>query len=277
MPHHHAHLAPPDPRSLDGSRPVALVTGGSRRVGRAIVEAFAGAGCDVVFTFNARNPKASDEAAAAASAISESTRDSTGTGARCATVAIDLDDLANVDRVARELAAGLPRLDALVHSASIYEPRPLAEMTADHALAMYRVNAASPLLLTSRLAPLLSASSMPGGGSIVAMSDIHAIGRPRSSFSAYSMSKAALTEMVRSLARELAPRVRVNAVAPGVVAFPESGYESDAEMQRRYLSRVPLARSGTPQDAAEAVRWLALDAHYVTGQVIRVDGGRFLA
>ena len=91
------------------------------------------------------------------------------------------------------------------------------------------------------------------------------------------MSKAAIVEMVRSLARELAPQVRVNGVAPGVVAFPESGPDADEKAQQAYLRRVPLGRSGTPEDAAEMVRWLALDATYVTGEVIRLDGGRWLA
>ena len=78
------------------------------------------------------------------------------------------------------------------------------------------------------------------------------------------------------LARELAPRVRVNCVAPGVVAFPGRGRESDPESQAVYLKRVPMGRAGTPEDAAEAVRWLALDARYTTGQVVRVDGGRWI-
>jgi pteridine reductase len=108
------------------------------------------------------------------------------------------------------------------------------------------------------------------------MADIHAMGLPRSGFSAYAMSKAALVELIRSLARELAPRVRVNGVAPGVVAWPEEGYEADEEAQRAYLKRVALERAGTPEDAAAAVAWLALDATYVTGQVIRLDGGRSL-
>ena len=90
------------------------------------------------------------------------------------------------------------------------------------------------------------------------------------------MSKAALVEMVRTLAIELAPEVRVNGVAPGVVAWPEEGYESDADAQRRYLKRVPMKRAGTPEDAAEAVRWLALEARYTTGEIVRVDGGRAL-
>ena len=125
---------------------------------------------------------------------------------------------------------------------------------------------------------MLGASEMRGGGSIVAMCDIHAMGEhglPRSrDFAAYAMSKAALAEMVRTLARELAPRVRVNGVAPGVAAWPDTGHESDAAAQQAYLGRVPLGRAGTPEECAEVVRWLALDATYLTGEIVRFDGGR---
>jgi pteridine reductase len=140
----------------------------------------------------------------------------------------------------------------------------------------YRVNAIAPLLLSKKLAGALSRSDLPGGGSIVAMADIHAMGLPRPGFIAYAMSKAALVEMVRALARELAPKVRVNGAAPGVVAWAPGEYEGNEAAQRAYLSRVPLERAGTPEDAGAVVRWLALEARYVTGQIIRVDGGRSL-
>jgi pteridine reductase len=182
----------------------------------------------------------------------------------------------DVEAVGERLARDLPRLDVLVHNASSFQPTPWDDVDAEAALAAYRVNALAPLLLTKRLAGLLSNSPRASGGAVVAMLDVHAIGRPRKGFIAYSMSKSALHEMVRGLARELAPRVRVNGVAPGVVSWPESGPDTDPEMHARYLSRVPLAREGTPQEAAEAVRWLAMDATYVTGQVVRVDGGRWV-
>lgn len=249
----------PDPR------PVALVTGGARRVGRAIALALARGGCDLILTFN----RSEDEAQQTATLAQER-------GARVELERLDLADTPTVDAWATAMAARLPNLDVLVHNASIYHPSPLDTLSAEDADRFWRVNALAPLLLSSRLAPALRRSARPGGASIVAMTDIHAIGRPRARFAPYSMSKAALAEMVRSLARDLAPQVRVNAVAPGVVAWPEEGEESDAEMQRAYLKRVPLARAGSPEDAAEAVRWLALDATYVTGQTIRIDGGRWL-
>jgi pteridine reductase len=249
-----------------GSRPIALVTGGAVRVGRAICLELARAGCDIILTYRTRQ----DEAAALCNEIVQ-----LGVNATCEP--LDLDNLAGVELLGQRLAAETPRLDILVHNASIYAPTPLKTVTTDDLLHHYRVNAVAPLLLTRALADRLSASPNDGGGAVVAMSDMHVLGRPRRDFSAYAMSKAALTEMVRTLAVDLAPKARVNAVAPGVVAFPDAGYESDPEMQARYLQRVPLKRSGTPEDAARAVRWLALEATYVTGEIIRLDGGRWLA
>lgn len=250
-------------RSADA--PLALVTGAAKRVGRAIALELARAGCDVIIHFNG---SAVDAAAVRAEVHA--------LGRHAELWPLDLSELAGVERAAAELAGELPGLDVLVHNASIYAPSPLVSVSASDVTRHHAVNAAAPLLLSRAFAPLLERSSLDGGGSIVAMLDIHAMGLPRKDFVAYAMSKAALHEMVRSLARDLAPRVRVNAVAPGVVAWPDEGYESDHEAQQAYLKRVPLARSGTPEDAAEAVRWLGLEAKYITGQTIRVDGGRSL-
>jgi pteridine reductase len=261
------------------SRPVALVTGGARRVGRAIALGLARAGCDVIITYN-RSAEQAEQAVADLLAATERAAPAAASASVSGCLRLRLDDPDEVERFAEDLAAKLPRLDVLVHNASSYERTPLAGLTPQQAAAAYRVNALAPALLSKRFASLLAASPMQGGGAIVAMCDVHALGEhgiPRSrDFLAYSMSKAALAEMVRTLARELAPGVRVNGVAPGVVAFPETGHESDAASQAEYLRRVPLGRSGTPEDAAAAVRWLALEARYVTGQIIRVDGGRSL-
>ncbi len=245
--------------------PIVMITGGARRVGRAIAESFAVAGCDVLLTFNSSR----EEAEIAAAELQAH-------GVLAAITHADFDDDAAADLFARRIASSLPRLDALIHNASIYSPSPLDELDAGTILRNYRVNAMSPLLLTARLSRLLANSGLAGGGSVVAMCDMHAMGRPRKDFAAYAMSKAALIEMVRSLARDMAPLVRVNGVAPGVVAWPDQGYESDESEQAKYIRRIPLGRSGTPEEAADVVRWLALEASYITGEVIRIDGGRWL-
>ncbi|MBC7771473.1 MAG: SDR family oxidoreductase, partial [Pyrinomonadaceae bacterium] len=241
------------------------ITGGVRRVGLATAHSFARAGCDLVLTYRTSEAAAKDASAHIASLYKVDV----------AINFLDLNDLQAVEAFGSEQATTLPRLDVLVHNASVYTPSPLPLLSGEEALRAYRVNALAPLLLSKHLAPRLSESGRRGGsGAIVAVLDIHAMGNTRSGYSAYTMSKAALHEMVRSLARELAPHVRVNGVAPGVVAWPEQGDESGAQMQAAYLARVPVKRAGTPEDAAEAVRWLALDAKYTTGEVVRVDGGR---
>jgi len=253
------------PGGAIGSRPVALVTGGARRVGLAIANALARAGCDVVITY-----RSSEAEALAAVELFKSH------GVSASAVPVDFADTESVQTFARGLAAQLPRLDVLVHNASLYEPSELEGPIEMEAQRHWRVNALAPLVLTAAFKDLLAASPLTGGGSVVAMLDIHALGRPRKGFAAYAMSKASLAEMVHSLARDLAPDVRVNGVAPGVVAWPESGHESDESSQKKYVRRIPLGRSGTPDEAAEVVRWLALDATYVTGEIIRIDGGRWL-
>jgi len=251
--------------SAQGQSPVALVTGGARRVGRAICLALSRAGVEVHFSF-----LHSDEESR--SLLQDLRTNSPGSCAH----KLDLQDVCAVEKFVGEWVASDRACDILVHNASIYAPTAINEITPDVYERFQRVNALSPLLLTKHLAPKLRNSSLPGGGAVIAMCDIHAMGLPRARFGAYSMSKAALVEMVRTLAIELAPEVRVNGVAPGVVAWPEEGYESDADAQRRYLKRVPMKRAGTPEDAAEAVRWLALEARYTTGEIVRVDGGRAL-
>lgn len=253
----------------DGSRPIALITGATRpgRVGDTTARLFARLGFDLVLP--SRDPAAGTDSSWRASPFATPTAVSMPQ--------LDLGDLDAVDRLAHALNRDLPRLDVLVLNASIYEPTALDAVTPAALERAMRINAFAPLLLARGLAPLLSRG---GRGSIVALTDLHALGaggqtaQTRRGFMAYSMSKAALSQMVLALARELAPSVRVNAVAPGVVAFPNEGHESDRAMQDRYLARVPLARSGTVEEAAEAIRWLALDATYCTGVIIRLDGGR---
>ena len=248
------------------AKPIALVVGGARRVGLAIARELASAGMDLILTYNTSEREATEAQASLAEG-----------GASVRIERLDLDAPDEVEAFCRGLASSTQRLDAMVLSAARYEPTPIDQLTAADALAHFRVNALAPLLLCKYLRPILAHSPLPGGGAIVAMADIHAMGHPRIGFSAYSMSKAALVEMVRSLAREFAPAVRINGIAPGVIAWPETGSESETDAQDRYLKRVPLKRAGTPEDAARLARFLILEATYVTGQIIALDGGRSLA
>lgn len=244
----------------------AIVTGAARRVGRAVALELASVGWDLVLTCRTRRAEADRVAAECAEA-------GAARGHRCtaAVAELDLADLPAVERFGAEAAAR--GVDALVLNASSYERTPFGSISiaaADHEL---RVNALAPLLLAQSLAPALAASPIPGGGAIVAFGDIHATGRPRRSFAPYLMSKAALHAMVEALAVELAPSVRVNAVLPGVVAWPD---DAPAAERAAYEARIPLARPGTPEDAARLVRTVIEDMPYVTGSLMRLDGGRWL-
>lgn len=243
---------------FDGQRPVAVVTGAARRVGRATALALASRGFDLVLTAHTGITDAKETAVRCAAC-----------GATCDVVTLDLADLTQTEMWGRKLARSLPRLDAVVHNASRYVRTPFGSVTADELESHARINTLSPLLLTQAMAPALRKAK----GSVVALCDIHVMGNPRRHFSAYSVSKAGTVELVRVLARELAPDVRVNGVAPGVVAWPDDVGSAEREAYER---RIPLGRPGTPEDAASAVVFLIADAPYVTGEIIRVDGGRSL-
>lgn len=249
------------------TRPIALVTGAAQRVGRATAIELAAAGFDLVLTCRTQRAELDNTAQAARAAAAQS-----GAICRIELHQVDFADVSAVGEFAAVLASR-EQCDALIHNASAYQPSPWGTITDEDLVTQYRVNAVAPLLLTQAAAPALRRSTLAGGGAVVSFSDIHVLGRPRRRFAAYAMSKAALTQMVECLARELAPQVRVNAIAPGVVAWPD---DTPPDERQRYESRIPLGRPGTPEDAAKLVRWLVLDATYITGEIIRLDGGRWL-
>ena len=168
----------------EAARPVALITGASKRVGQAIACEFASRGFDLILTWHTTTPDATIEKIRTINAA-------LGTS----TYQVDMNDTDRVRAWTKELAEHLPRLDVLVHNASIYHPTPLHSIDTNTASTCMLINALSPLLMSVSLAPLLAKSALPSGGAIVCMCDIHAMGLPRARFGAYSMSKAALVEM----------------------------------------------------------------------------------
>jgi len=168
-----------------------------------------------------------------------------------------------------QVVAQFGRLDALINNASLFYPTPLDETTPAQWDELFACNARAPFFLAKAAAPHLKASS----GAIVNITDIYAH-TPLRGHPIYSMSKAALMMATHSLALELAPKVRVNAIAPGAILWPEYGH--DPERERRLIASTPLARTGRVEEIADAVHWLLTSAHYTTGQVLRVDGGRSL-
>lgn len=244
----------------------AIVTGAARRVGRAVAIELGRAGWDLVLTHRTRAEEARQTAADARAAAAAA-----GRAVDAEVHGLDLGDLAAVERFA--VGASRGAVDAVVLSAASYARTPFGAVDAGAAEHELRVNAVAPLLLVQGVAGRLRSSALAGGGAVVAFGDIHAAGRPRRGYAPYLMSKAALHAMVECLAVELAPGARANAIAPGVVAWPD---DASAEERAAYESRIPLGRPGTPEDAARLVRSVIEDMPYVTGSVIRLDGGRWL-
>lgn len=237
--------------------PVVLVTGAARRVGAVIARTLHAAGYDIVL-----HCFGSAEDAQRLAVEFEATREHS-----VLTLQADLAEVETLPALVRRTMQRFGRLDALVNNASGFWRTPFAELAADDFDRLMAVNARAPLLLARAAAPHLRKA----GGAIVNIGDIFGE-KPLRGFLPYSMSKAALLMLTQGLAQELGPEVRVNAVLPGTVLASE--LEEKAETSAEIKARTTLKRIGTPQDVAAAVRWLLSDASYVSGQCIRVDGGR---
>ena len=234
-----------------------LITGGARRVGAAITRRLHAAGANVLVHY-----RDSDSDAAKLVAELNGVRPKSA-----ATVKAEL--LAPIAPRALISAAleSFGRLDLLVNNASAFFPVALGAIEASHWEELVGSNLRAPLFIAQEAAAALAKHE----GAIVNIVDIHAE-RPLKGYPVYSIAKAGLAAMTRSLALELAPRVRVNGVAPGAIAWPEDGQFDPAERER-VVATTPLGRTGTAEDIAQAVHFLAC-APYVTGQILAVDGGR---
>jgi len=246
---------PPQTRVLAGK--TALVTGGARRIGAAIVRVLHGAGANVVVHY-----RSSGEDAERLAAELEALRPGSVRLTEC--------DLLDVTRHAGLVAAAVQAfgaLDILVNNASTFYPTPVGDIDESGWDDLIGTNLKAPLFLAQAAASALHAR----GGLIINLADIHGM-RPLRRYVVYSLAKAGVIMLTRSLARELGPHVRVNAVAPGPVLWPEDGLEP--ALQARILERTALKRPGSALDVARACLYFAADAPYVTGQILAVDGGR---
>jgi pteridine reductase len=240
------------------NRPAALVTGAARRVGRAIALELARSGFDVALHYR--------------SSVGEVREVEGAIAAMGRSVSVHGADLAELDQtlaLAAEVRLRHPSLNLLVNNASLFTPVPFAELDATAWDRMQAVNTRAPFLLARDLLPCLRRAREPGG-LIVNLCDIGA-DRPVSGYAHYSVSKAGLVMLTKAMAVELGPEVRAVGVSPGHVAWPEAWDEAERARQAR---RIPLRRVGEPEDVARLVRFLALEAAYVSGTVIPVDGGR---
>ncbi|WP_243048084.1 pteridine reductase [Dyella sp. RRB7] len=241
-------------------RPVALVTGAGKRVGAVIARTLHAAGYDLALHYR----RSATEAERLATSLERQRSGSTYT------VQAELADLDALPDVVQRVLARYGRLDALVNNASAFYPTPLGTATPTQWNELFASNAQAPFFLAQAAVPALREAR----GAIVNLVDIYAE-RPLAQHPLYCMAKAALAAMTRSLALDLGPDVRVNGVAPGAVMWPSDGKPYDD--QQAMLARTPLQRAGSPEDVAGAVLWLLRDAPFVTGQIIRVDGGRTLS
>jgi len=240
---------------------LALVTGAGVRVGRAIALALAESGFDLIL-----HAHRSLERAAEVKTLVEAK------GRRALVESADFSDTASVQAFAARVAQAHPTVDLLVNSAAAYGHVDFRNVTPAQLEQMWRVNVAAPYFLVQGLLGSLTRAASPCVINITDMAVSHAYTATHF-FSHYLASKAALEQLTRSLALELGPRVRVNAVAPGPVAMAD---ETSAEQRAEILRRVPLRREGSPEDVANAVVSL-VSAPYITGQVLRVDGGLSVA
>jgi pteridine reductase len=246
-------------RPLDGK--TILVTGGARRIGAAIVRRLHDAGANVAIHYR--------DSAALARAFADELN-----ARRADSVALVRADLKQTERLGGLIAEATQpwgRLDALVNNASSFHPTPVGGIGEDAWNDLIETNLKAPLFLAQAAAPELRRAR----GSVVNIVDIHGE-RPMRGHLVYNVAKAGLAMLTRSLARELAPEVRVNGVAPGTILWPENETWADDGARQRIIERIALKRMGEPDDIAKAVEFFICAAPYVTGQILAVDGGRSL-
>ena len=244
-------------RAVEARGRVALVTGAARRIGAAVARALHRRGLSVALHYR----RSRDEAEALARALDRERPDTVATFGR------DLLDPDAPERLVSDVVSRFGALDVLVNNASSFYPTPIDATTEAQWDDLVGTNLKAPFFATRAAAPFLAA----GRGSVVNLADVH--GRnPVTGYPVYCSAKAGLIMLTRALALELAPEVRVNAVAPGIALWPEG--DRDGQAQAKAVQWVPLRRAGSAEEVADAVTWLALDASYTTGEVLAIDGGR---
>jgi pteridine reductase len=247
-------MTQPDAQPLAGQ--TVLITGGARRLGAATARALHAAGANIVI----HHLKSTQEAATLSRACNALR------AASAVTVQADLLDTARLPDLVAAALRHFGRLDILINNASTFYATPVGEITAAQFEDLVGTNFRAPLFLAQAAARELRQRR----GLILNMVDIHGM-KPLQGYPAYSAAKAALIMLTRSLARELAPEVRVNGIAPGPVMWPA---DVDVAMQAQIIEKTLLKRAGEPEDIGKAALYFATLAPYVTGQILAVDGGR---
>ena len=237
----------------------ALITGAAHRIGACVAETLHQRGCNVYLHYY--------QSSEAVNELAEKLNVQRPNSAIC--VQADLGVVDQIDRLAGQVRDRTGRLDLLVNNASQFYATAVGSTTMQQWDDLMDSNLRGPYFLIQALLPELACAQ----GSVVNLLDVHAT-RPMSGHAVYCMAKAGLQMMTLALARDLGPQIRVNGVAPGAILWPEQ--ECSAEQQAKILKKTVMGRVGKPGDIASAVAYLGLDAPYVTGQVLAVDGGRSL-
>jgi len=243
------------PNNLNGK--VALITGAARRIGAAIATTLHRNGANIAVHYR----KSSADAEALVDRLNTERPDS------AALFQADLNDTEALPSLVEKVIAWHGTLDVLVNNASSFYPTPPGEVTEAQWDDLVGSNLKAPLFLSQAALPALRETR----GAIINLIDVHAQ-RPLRNHAVYGSAKAGLAMLTRSLAKDLAPEIRVNGVSPGAILWPENGM--DDATRDSILKQIPLARAGQPEDIAGCVLYLVKDATYVTGQIIAVDGGR---
>ena len=244
---------------MENSR-VVMITGGARRIGAELVRHLHRSGMRIILHYCNSERDAQLLARELNTARADSVQVLQG----------DLTKFTAIPDLISQAKACFNRLDVLINNASQFYPTRLDEINEDAWEKLVGVNLKAPLYLTQAIAPHLKAVQ----GCIINIVDIHS-DRPLKGYPVYSVSKAGLVMLTRSMARELAPEVRVNGIAPGAILWPE--IEHDATLRQEIISRTALKHAGKPKDIADAALFLIDHADYITGQIIPVDGGRTLS
>ena len=234
-----------------------LITGAAKRVGAKMAEVLHSNGFNIVIHYNS----SSDAASKLCSKLNQHRTESS------IIIGGNLTDDSAIETLIPSVIEQTGRLDVLINNASTFYPTPIEKITLDDWDNLFGTNLKAPLFLSKHAAKHLKDSE----GSIINIVDIHAK-KPLKNHPVYGPAKSGLVMLTRSLARDLAPDVRVNGVAPGMILWPEK--EPPENIKEKIIAQIPLRRSGSPQDIANTIKFLIEDADYMTGQIIAVDGGR---
>jgi len=238
---------------------VGLITGSGKRIGAAIARQLHANGMKIVLHYNHSRAEAQTLQAELNAQRPESVILLSG----------NLRDLTQLDKMVQQVIEHYERLDVLINNASSFYPTPISKVAESDWEELLGTNLKAPFFLCQAAVPHLQKTH----GCIINLADIHAL-RPLKTHSVYSIAKAGLVMLTKTLANELGPEIRVNAIAPGAILWPDNDMNDTTKQQ--IISKIALKCHGNAQDIAKTVLFLVRDANYITGQIIAVDGGRTL-